>query len=195
MSARVEHPLLTELIDNPRLFDERGRAYQLLQEYYSGLSIETLRPLLRSQDVWIQRSASFIAAELGEQSRPLLEDVLPLMNSNDLHIQNYAMEVLTICCDGERAECFAHVAEKLASEDEGIRLQAIDLVANARRQQLEAALRFFARHHNRQDHARGLRGLLAAEGQDRRVSASMLNDPDPLVRAYGEVAFKRAGHA
>ncbi|MCB9574281.1 MAG: hypothetical protein H6709_19545 [Kofleriaceae bacterium] len=174
------------------MFDERGRANELLQAYFEGLSTETLRPLLRSQDLWGLRSASFIAAELGPRSQPLLEDVIPLLASDDRHVQNYAMEVLTSCCTGAHAECFAHVVRKLASADEGIRKQALDQVARASRAQLEGALNVLERLPGPPAHTHGLRVLLATDGRAVNVARAMSGDVDPLVRAYADVVLKRS---
>ena len=183
--------LIEELLHDPQRFDDAGRAYDLLQEYFSGFSIETLRPLLRSKDIWIQRSSSFIAAELGHRSQPLLYDVIPMLDSTEAHVQAYAMDVLTVCSTGQRAALFAHVARKLESNHEGLRSIAMDLVANADVQKLEAAARFFARGQHRTGHERGLHALAASDQMPPADITAMLKDSDPLVRRYGEVAKRR----
>lgn len=53
--AYLSNPLIGELLADPAGFKERGRPYQLLEEYFAGLSVETLRPLLRHDDMLAKR--------------------------------------------------------------------------------------------------------------------------------------------
>ena len=73
--------LIQELHADPRGFADGGRAYQLLQMYFKGAPLDTLRPPLRSEDFLIQREAVWVASELGIQAFPLLDDVLRLIDS------------------------------------------------------------------------------------------------------------------
>jgi hypothetical protein len=187
--------LIGELFNDPQRFDEAGRAYDLLQAYFSELPVDTLRPLLQSDNIWIQRTAAFVAAELGARSRPLIDDVVPLLKSRDRHVQDYAMQVLTVCCDGEHAGDFGHVVKKLESDDEGLRLQAMDLVANADVAQLEAAARFLANEPSGETHQRGLRALATVEQAAPDMIRALADDPDPLVQRYGSIAEKRLSRA
>lgn len=57
--------LLQELFKDPVQFYEAGRAYALLQVFFSGESVHTLKPLLRSTVPFIQRAGIFVASELG----------------------------------------------------------------------------------------------------------------------------------
>jgi hypothetical protein len=183
---------MAELLADPRKFDDDGSAYELLQHYFAGLSIETLRPLLRSEDVWVQRAAGFIASELGRQASSLVEDVLPLLCSNDRHVQNYAMEVLTVCCKHDDSEKFAYVVQKLDAEDCGIRLQAMDLVANSDLSQIEAARQFLRLiEPDRHAHQRGLSTLADGEQAGAEAIQSMLDSENPLERRYAAIAAAR----
>jgi hypothetical protein len=183
--------LIAELHNDPERFDHAGRAYELLQEYFAGFPLETLRPLLRSNDIWTQRTASFIAAELGKESKPLVDDVIPLLDSADPHVQDYAMQVLAVCGEGDRADLFALVARKLASEHEGLRWEARNLLANASVPQLETAARFLAGQRDQEGHERGLRALAGAERMASHEVDSMFEDPDPLIQRYGAVVRER----
>jgi hypothetical protein len=97
--------LLHELSVNPRKFDEQGRGYQLLQVFFRGLPVETLRPLLQDPDPLVQRTGGFVASELGRNAAAVVCDVVALLTSSDIHAQNSAMEVLTVCGVGERLGC------------------------------------------------------------------------------------------
>ena len=77
--------LLQALHANPARFVEQGRGHELLQTFFAGVSVEHLRQLLRSDEVGIQLVAAFVASELGEKARPLVDDVLPLLRSTNRH--------------------------------------------------------------------------------------------------------------
>jgi hypothetical protein len=183
--------LISELLAHPQRFVEEGSPYALLQEYWAGFSLSTLRELLRASDPWIQRAAGFVASELGSEARGLETEVLGLLSSSDLHAQNYAMEVLSVVSEGANAQLFAHVVRKLESPEPGIRRQAMELVARAAGSQLEAAARVF-RDSDASDerHERGL-VTLAQTSIDAREIAGMLQDNDRVVRQYGAIGARR----
>lgn len=184
--------LLAELLADPRKFDDAGRAYDLLQSYFAGFPLETLRPLLQSQDEFIQRSAAFIASELGSQARSLVDDIVGLLASADLQVRYYAMEVLTVCCEGDQAEKFAHVARMLESEEEVLRALAMRLVSNADVSQLEAAARHFETSSSYdRSHALGLRSLALQASNVPSLVTEMIGSADPLTRRYGAIAAGR----
>lgn len=192
MNPQTGERLIRDLLADPKQFDEAGRAYDLLQAYFAGLPLETLRPLLRSDDVFVQRSAAFVASELGREAWSLVDDVIPLLRSTDRHVSYYAMEVLTVCCEGVHAELFAHVARMVDSDDDVLRALAMRLVSNADRSQLEAAQRLFDTSNPRQrTHSNALRTLAAGDRVEPGVIAAMIHDADPLVRRYGAIAAKR----
>ena len=60
--------LIEAMLADPIAFEEQGRANELLKHYFSGFPLDTLRPLLRSENVAVQRNASFIASELGSRA-------------------------------------------------------------------------------------------------------------------------------
>jgi hypothetical protein len=135
--------LIDEMLANPRKFDDEGRAHDLLQHYFAGFPLETLRPLLRSNDRFVQRSASFIASELGIKSVGLVDDVIPLLRSTDVHVQYYAAEVLAVCCHGESAEKYRHIIELLEAPHEGLRELVRDLMGRADPSQRDVIRRYF----------------------------------------------------
>lgn len=184
--------LISELMADPQAFDASGRAHELLQAYLEGFSPDTLRTLLRSDNMSVQRTAAFIASELGGQARTLLDDVVPLLSSVDRHIQNYAMEVLTVCSEGVNTEKFAHVARQLESADAGLRLQAMDLVSNATASQLEAAAcSFQGDDRNQEAHRHGLRAAVSEEDIEVPAILAMLHSASPVTRRYGAIVARR----
>jgi hypothetical protein len=184
--------LIDDLLADPPGFDASSRGYDLLKAYFAGLSLETLRPLLKSDDVHVQRVAAFVASELGIQARSLVDDVIPLLSSGNRYLQYHALEVLTVCCKAERAVDFAHVARALESDDDVLRVLAMRLISNAQTAQLEAAQRAFDASDPRQrTHGDALRALAAGNRVEPGVVLAMIRDANPLVRRYGAIAAKR----
>jgi len=186
--------LLSDLLADPHRFDDSGTAYALLQFYFdSRLPLETLRPLLRSDNAHVKRSAAFIVSELGSQARSLVDDVIPLLSSPDRHTRWYAMESLSVCCTGEQAKLFSLVVRMLECDDAALRSLAMRLVSNADVSQLEAALQAFqgaSAAHDRA-HESGLRVLVkGAQLQPPAISA-MMHEANALIRRYGVIAAKR----
>jgi len=192
MKPQKAEQLIRDLLADPEGFDAKGRGYDLLQAYFAGLPLETLRPLLRSQVPLVRRAAAFVASELGSQACSLLDDVIPLLASGNRHLQYHAMEVLAVCSEGERAEAFVQVVRELESDDDVLRALAMRLVSNADLSQLEAARRRLNPSDPRQrKHEQALVTLMAAGRVEPAVVAAMIGDVQPLVRRYGAIAAKR----
>ena len=184
--------MIRELLDDPIEFNKRGRAYQLLQQYFDGFPSETLRPLLRSHDAMVQRAAVFVVSELGADACHLANDVVPLTASTDRYLKYLALEVVAVCSQGEATNTFAHVVQSLRSDDDVVRGLAMRLVANANAQQLRAALGFFqtpASSDRLDEH--GLSVLLEGESVQPGEIRRMLDHSEPLLRKYGAMAAKR----
>ncbi|WP_159397965.1 hypothetical protein [Sorangium cellulosum] len=186
------HLLIEDLLKDPRKFDEDGCAYTLLQKYFSGLPVDTLRPLLRSENVDVQRVASFVASELGNKASGVLDDAVPLVDSSDAHVQWYAMEVVAVCAKGNHVEKFVCVVGMLESANGALRRLAMRLMMNADLSQLSESQRIFERRgESCGTHEQALRALVAGEQADPAVIVSMLRHNDALVRRYGAIAARR----
>jgi hypothetical protein len=185
--------MIGELLADPVKFEEEGGPYKLLQEYFHGLSVDTLHPLLRSSNTSVQRAAAFIVSELGRRACALVDDMIPLIYSGNRYLAYQAMEVSLLCCVDETAENFAHVVGAMESDDGVLVALAMRLVARASAQQLQGAERFFisatAPH---QGHKEGLSLLLKAHRVPAEVVAKMLDAGQPLERKYAAVAVGRS---
>jgi hypothetical protein len=181
-AAQAEQ-LISDLLAEPSRFEE---GYKLLQTYLKGAPLETLRPLLRSGDLVIQREAVWVASELGRQAFPLLDDVVPLVDSGDRYLALHAMESVTLCATGVRAPAFVHVVAKLEDPDEVLRSLSMFLMSNGEISQLAATVEAGLRS----EHQEGLRLLLDPSASDEAVLAFIHND-EPLSRRYGAIAAAR----
>lgn len=190
LASSPESRALAALIASPRSFVESGKPYHLLEEFLDGRSLDPLRPLLKSQDPWIQRAVAFVVAELGSQARPLVEEVPLLLKAHDKHAVNYAMESLLVCATGEHAGLFSHVIRNVGNDDRGLRLQAMDFVARAAISQLDGALQSVALEGDSEAiHRLGLEMLLAPPNAV--LLKEMLASAEPLSRRYGAIEVKR----
>jgi hypothetical protein len=184
-SARADQ-LIEELLAEPRRFADSGRAYELLQTYFKGAPVDTLRPLLRSGDLFVQRAAAFVVSELGAQGCQVLDDVVSLMRSSDRYLIFHAMESVTVCATGVRTRAFVHVVAKLEDPDEVLRSLSMFLMSNAEASQLIGAVE--GGLHS--GHQEGLRLLLDASASDEAVLA-FIHSETPLSRRYGAIAAAR----
>lgn len=181
--AAEAEQLISELLAEPSRFQE---GYRLLQTYLKGAPLETLRPLLRSGDLVIQREAVWVASELGRQAFSLLDDVVSLIDSGDRYLAFHAMESVTLCATGVRAPQFVHVVAKLEDPDEVLRSLSMFLMSNVETSQLMGALE--GELHS--VHQEGLRLLLDASASADAVLA-LIHSDEPLRRRYGAIAAAR----
>lgn len=184
--------LLAELRSDPKSFDESGRATELLQRYVHGFPVKTLRPLLLSNDQHALRSAMFIASELGIGAAELLDDVVPLVAHSDRWISGYALDVITVCSVGDRADRTRHLARALEHEDPVARWAARRLLSNVSINQLEAALRAIPTSWDSASvHQRGLSLLISPGDVGSQEVLHMLHDEQQLARSYGAILARR----
>lgn len=183
--------LINALLADPVGFDERGDANELLETYFGGMSLHTLRPLLAHSDGLVRRSATFVASELGYRVKPLIADVAPLIHDPDPHSRWYAVESVMVCSTGSDADWFLLVVQQLESADDWMRRLAMRLISNADFRQLETALKRCNRLGSSAFlHAQGLALLLQGDCAPRSAVTARLESPAPLSRQYGAIAAK-----
>lgn len=191
-TAYLGNPLIGELLADPAAFKERGRAYQLLEEYFAGLPVQTLRPLLQHPDMLVKYAAVWVASELGQQASMVLDDVVPLVDSDDRFLSYHALEIIAVCAIGNLADRFIGIPRALESRDDVIRVLAMRLMTRAHPTQLEAAADLAGRITGSKDvHRRGLLLLEGCESRDHEDVRRMLSDENPVARMYGAIAANR----
>jgi len=181
--------LIHNLLEDVDDFHEKGKAYQLLEAYFGGLPIETLRPLLRNHDKRIQFEAVWVASELGYNAHSLVDDIISLLHEDDLDVQNQSLEIIMACSVANKIEYFVHVVRALQHYDENIRNTAMRLVSNANNAQLEVSIRSDEFSDNL--HKRGLQHLLQIDTLSFGQVLNLLNDENPLLKRYGAMATKK----
>jgi hypothetical protein len=184
--------LLEELLRNPLKFEEQGRAYQLLQEYFKGYPLDTLIPLLSSSDVLVTRAAIWIASELGDDATDLIDYIIPLTRFDDRYIKYHAIECIMVCSTDKYADEFIHVVCQLHDNDSVIRLLTMRLVANGINIQFKAALdKLGSDDPFSTIHMYGLKVLLEGNAIENKTVLQMIDDDRLLIKRYGAIASQR----
>lgn len=184
--------LIGELLATPEKFYKQGKAYQLLQEYFNGMSIDTLRPLLRHSDKHVRAAAVFVASELGDKVNRLIDEMVLLLGDPDPSIQWDALESVMVCSTGDSIEHFFFVIKELENNHDSICRLAMRLVSNAHLSQLETGFKLNLTFGlSDKLHRQGLLALLKGESITESEITAMLKNAEPLIRKYGAIAAKR----
>jgi hypothetical protein len=184
--------LIDELLTDSTRFYEEGKSYDLLQEYFEGFPLNTLRALLSNEDHMVKRAAIWVVAELGEDANELINDVIPLLNYKERYIKYYAIESIMVFTNSVNFAKFEHIIYKLHDDDPAIRQLAMRLVSNANESQLEATLQSItADKPYTNTHKFGLNTLLNADLIDEEAFRRMIDDSNVLTKKYGAIASKR----
>lgn len=193
MKENIGEKLIADLESNPEKFFKHGRSYDLLQEYFAGLSIETLIPLLQSENPAIQKPAIWIVSELATSGCSLLPYVGPLTKSNDNYIAYYALESILLCATGKYIKEFVHLIRSIDSDESNIRLLAMKLLASAEDAQLQAGMELVeeVKLKDFKLHIFGLTSLLNHSQLDQNMLLSMLNSNERLTQQYGVMSARR----
>lgn len=97
--------------------------YQLLEEYFHGLSIETLHDLLCYEDKLIRKIALWIVSELGSATaKNFLEEAATQMNDDDPAIYLWASEIVACCGTDKYMDDFMRVFAFFEHSDANIRI-------------------------------------------------------------------------
>lgn len=190
MNYQIEaKKLIEDLHAFPDRFTLQGKAYQLLQCYFHGVDLESLRPLLMSEVALVRRAAAFVVSELGLSSQKLIQTTALLIHDPDPHIQWCVLESLMLCSHGENVKNFVFVLAALESQKDAIRQLTMRLISRATLEQLEGVSNYCSvLGTNASIHAKGLKGLLEGKYDD---LACFLKDRNSLLNRYGAIGAKR----
>ena len=191
MNSNVGHVLLEELLADPLRFSDSGRTIHLLQAYFDGFSKETIRPLLRCENAWVQQSVAFVCSELGKAATSLVNDFPGLVTSTNKHIAWYAMEVIAVCATDDTVYLFFKVLEQLENHTDALRRLAVRLASRVDvAESLAARTHFETQKHSFDLHVRCL-NVVADERADEQSLAALLEADEPMARRYGSIGAIR----
>jgi len=132
--------LIDHLLSHPDSCESDGVAYELLNEYFRGSPIETLRVLLSSSDDRLVGEATWIASELPELGKPLLKDVRGLLGHQSKKVRFWAVLCVLLWADSSNGCELASAIPLVDDIEKGVRWQAMGFLSMTSREQLQAAL-------------------------------------------------------
>jgi hypothetical protein len=183
---------IQDLLSNPEEFNERGGAYVLLQDYFSGLTLSSLKELICNENSDVRKAAIWIASELGEKSREILEEIVSKIDVGDRYFRYHALEVVLVCAQGPKIHHFIEITLALSWSDEVLRRLALRLMVRADMTQIVAAAAQVANDSRINDaHLDGLRLLTEHEKLSLTEFKKYLDASDKTTRLYASVKFVR----
>lgn len=183
--------LIKCILTNPGHPDAGHFANELLSEYYEGSDISTLRDLLHNADDRVVALGTWIAAELAEASRPLLPDVERLLRHPLKDVRFWAIECIQQWAGPTNGHEIAAAVTLSGDPEEAIRWKAMEFLALASRDQLQAALDTLALATPTSPYGEALAWILAPVGTDPDEVAVALLAPSALRRRFAAAAASR----
>jgi hypothetical protein len=187
--ARLLESILAEPDPNSRRVGVL--ANKLLAEYHRGYPINNLRLLLRSRDERLVNTGVWIASELGEKGKALLDDVSPLLAHPHKRTRFFAIDCILLWAGPSNKSDLASVIALMDDPEPAVRWKAMDFLSRASGQQLQAALSHLKVKYPGPSLIRGLQWLLSSDAVNPKAVAAALQSQDPYSRKYGVVAASR----
>lgn len=187
--------LIEKLKEKPEKFRKGGGAYQLLQEYFAGLSKETLRDLLRCEDKCIRQITLWIISELGNTASELLEEVVTQMNDEDSLICYYSSEIVAGIATDKYMEDFMRVFGLFEHSNAKIRTLSMFLISTLGDSRIQEAYAYSLNNKILSDsHKKGLLSLINVNTVTVSDITAMINSEDSVIRKYGVIAASKVYH-
>jgi hypothetical protein len=186
--------LITELLFDPILFQEQGKGYGLYNQYSkNGLEIETLIPLLNSNNEDVIKLAIWIASEIAVHACDLFPYVVKHVDNNNPYIRYHSLVFIILCSTESHKEAFIHLVQSISDENLAIGMLGMRLLSNADSKQLQIAIELVERYNfvNSELHKIGLLSLLDFKEIAVSSIVSMLRDHRGLIQQYGAMVIKR----
>lgn len=184
--------LIEKLKEDQGKFREEGGAYQLLQEYFDGLSKETLRDLLCCEDKSIRQTALWIISELGEDAKALLEEVAAQMNDDDPLICYYASEIVACIAADKYMDDFMRVFGFFEHSNAKIRTLSMFIISRLSDSRIQEAYSYSVNNKIlSSSHEKGLVSLMNVNTLTATGITAMIDSDDFIIRKYGVIAASR----
>jgi len=162
----------------------------LLAEFHRGYPLENLRFLLHNDNTELVKVGAWIASELGEKGKPLLNDVSPLLQHPESKVRFSAINCILLWADPSTGAELASVVRLIEDPESRVRWKVMDFLSRATREQLAAALSYLEATNPQSKNILGLRLLLTGADRPEEATAA-LHDQDGLMRKYGVVLARR----
>ena len=148
-------------------------------------------PLLLSSDPDLASSGAWMASELGEKGKVLLDVVVNLLRHPDKRVRFWIIDCVLLWADPSRGRELANVIRLIDDPEKAVRWKAMVFLSRASREQLESALAWLVSEDPESPNVLGLEWLLADTGNEAGAVETMLKNLDPRMRKYAAVAAAR----
>lgn len=129
-----------ELLEQVLAGANDATANELLSAFFRGYPVEQLRPLLVSDSVDAAKVGAWIASELGEIARPLVDDLVRLLTHESKYVRFFAVDSLLLAAGRDRGDAVAAAIGCIADSASAVRWKTMEFLSRAERTQLVAAL-------------------------------------------------------
>jgi len=161
---------------------------KLLEEFQQGYPLDNLRLLLRSENERLVNTGIWIASELGEWGKPLLNDVSPLLKHPAKRVRYFAIDCILLWAAPPNRFELASVVALMDDSEAAVRMKAMDFLCRASKEQLLAGLAYLEDTEPESTHIRGLHWFLGSSRTNPKEVISALQSAESLCRKYGVVA-------
>jgi hypothetical protein len=157
--------------------------------------VETLIPLLKSNNEDIVKLAIWIASEIAIHACDLFPYVIQYVKSSDAYIRYHSLVFIMLCSTTKHKEAFIHIVQSITDDNIKLGMMAMRLLSNADVNQLLTATELVAKYQldSYELHQTGLLNLLNVKEIDEALILNMLRDHQSLVQQYGAMLIKRKG--
>jgi hypothetical protein len=183
--------LIQRMINEPDAVADGQLANRLLDQFHRGAPLDYLRPLLSSPDPTLASSAAWIASELGEMGKPLLDAVLNLLEHPDKRVRFWIIDCLLLWAEPSNGFELSRGVRLIDDPEKAVRWKTMVFLSRASRHQLEAALSYLTQQEAESKNIVGLRWLLSVAAMQAEAVETMLRSADPRMRKYGAIAAAR----
>ena len=166
-------------------------ANELLREFQSGYPVNKLRLVVRSPHAKVVEVGIWIASELGADAKPLLPDIVGLLQHQSLKVRFFALDCLTSNAQPEDAWAVNRGLDLIEDPELSVRWKALMFLATAPEVVLRSAYNELAAN-TMSMKRRGLENLLyALTSHNFAVIGPGLTHNDATLRRYAAAAAAR----
>jgi hypothetical protein len=163
----------------------------LLTEFHRGYPPGNLRPLLLNDDTEVAKAGAWIASELGEKGKVLLDDVSSLLQHPDSRVRFSVIDCILLWADPSKGPELTSVVNLIEDPESRVRWRVMEFLSRATREQLAASLLYLETTNPQSKNIKGLRLLLGPGAENPQEAMAALHDQDELIRKYGAVLARR----
>lgn len=183
--------IIDQITNNPHNANVGVLGNELLREFHRGYSIEYLRPLLLSNNDNVVEIGIWVASELGQKAKPLLDDVVTLLKHPAKAVRFFATDSVLSCATELNKSELASVIPLLDDAEAAVRWKTMSFLTQASREQLQGALDYLNIVKPESEYIYGLKWLLSEDIDNSKEVISFIKSANALLRKYGTVAAAR----